>query len=78
MPKIVAAARSASIILIVYCLVPCLPALGAVLQARSEDGDSVGRRGPVRSTTRAPDTPLGLVPSPLAHRRPDLHGVTRP
>jgi len=78
MPKIVAAARSASIIRIVYCFVPCLPALGAVLQARSEDGGSVGRRGPVRSTTRAPDAPRGLVPSPLAHRRSDLHGVTRP
>lgn len=77
MPKIVVAARAASIILIVSCLVPCLPARGAVPEVRSEDVGAARGLGRVRSTTRA-GCAAGLVPSALALHRPDLHGVTRP
>ncbi|AMB46172.1 hypothetical protein Y590_14705 [Methylobacterium sp. AMS5] len=62
MPKIVVAARAASIILIGFCIVPCLPARGAVPEARSADVGAVGGRGDVRSATRAPEAPRTSCP----------------
>jgi hypothetical protein len=52
MPKIVAAARVASIVLILSCLVPGLLARGAVPEVRSGE---VGGWGRVLRSTRAPD-----------------------
>ncbi|KQP86723.1 hypothetical protein ASF55_09925 [Methylobacterium sp. Leaf119] len=55
MPKIVAAARVASIVLSLSCLVPGLPARGALPEVRSAEVGAVGGRGRVLRTTRAPD-----------------------
>lgn len=68
MPKIVAAARVAAIVLILPCLDPGLPARGAVPEARSAEVGAVGGRGRVLSTTHAPDAPRVSCPP----RWPDI------